>query len=171
MALKESVAAISAICSRLVFTCVPKSPEREMSTSSTTVSSRSSSNTFTYGARIRAVTFQSMLRTSSPHWYSRTSLKAMPRPLNAEWYSPAKTWWLSALVRISIFRTFFINSSGVMIRHARLDRASAYGTITVLRIFSIICSGVTFSASASYVRPIRCRRTSLQTALTSSGIT
>ena len=27
-----------------------------------------------------------------------------------EWYSPAKTWWLSALVRISIFLTFLRRS-------------------------------------------------------------
>ena len=92
MALKLSTAAISAMRSRLVCPSVPNKPERLTSTSSTTVSSRSSSNTFTYGLRRRAVTFQSMLRTSSPHWYSRTSLNAIPRPLNAEWYSPANIW-------------------------------------------------------------------------------
>ena len=54
--------------------------------------------------------FQSMLRTSSPYWYSRTSLKAIPLPLNAEWYSPAKIWWERAFVRISILRTFLSNS-------------------------------------------------------------
>ena len=105
IALKLSTAAISASRSRLVCTAVPKSPERLTSTRSTTVSSLSSSNTFTYGERRRAVTFQSMERTSSPQWYSRTSLNAMPRPLNAEWYSPAKIWWDRALVRISILRT------------------------------------------------------------------
>ena len=59
---------------------------------------------------MRAVTFQSMLRTSSPHWYSRTSLKAIPLPLKAEWYCPAKIWCESARVLISIFLTFFRRS-------------------------------------------------------------
>ncbi len=39
---------------------------------------------------MRAVTFQSMVRTSSPGWYWRTSEKAMPRPLKTEWYWPAE---------------------------------------------------------------------------------
>ena len=33
---------------------------------------------------MRDVTFQSMLRMSSPNWYSRTSENSMPRPLNTE---------------------------------------------------------------------------------------
>ena len=32
------------------------------------------------------VTFQSMLRISSPYWYSLTSLKAIPLPLKTQWY-------------------------------------------------------------------------------------
>ena len=40
-----------------------------MSTSSSTVISRSSTNSFTYGSSIRAVTFQSMSRMSSPGMY------------------------------------------------------------------------------------------------------
>ena len=107
---KESTAAISASSSRLDRPLVPKSREPLTSTSSITVSSRSSSKTLTYGARSRAVTFQSILRTSSPYWYSRTSLKAIPLPLNAEWYSPANIWWERAFVRISILRTFLSNS-------------------------------------------------------------
>ena len=35
---------------------------------------------------MRAVTFQSMMRISSPGWYCRTSENAMPRPLKTEWY-------------------------------------------------------------------------------------
>ena len=35
---------------------------------------------------MRADTFQSMARTSSPGWYGRTSSNAMPRPLKTEWY-------------------------------------------------------------------------------------
>ena len=38
---------------------------------------------------MRAVTFQSMMRISSPGWYCRTSENAMPRPLKTEWYWPA----------------------------------------------------------------------------------
>ena len=48
------------------------------------------------------MTFQSMLRMSSPYWYSRTSENVMPRPLNTEWYSPEKTSFTSPLVEISI---------------------------------------------------------------------
>jgi hypothetical protein len=33
---------------------------------------------------MRALTFQSIVRTSSPAWYSRTSLKARPWPLNTD---------------------------------------------------------------------------------------
>ena len=53
------------------------------------MSSRSSVKTLTYGSLMRAVTFQSMVRISSPGWYWRTSEKAMPRPLKTEWYWPA----------------------------------------------------------------------------------
>jgi hypothetical protein len=42
-------------------------------------------NIFTYASFMRALTFQSMKRTSSPAWYWRTSLNAMPRPLKTEW--------------------------------------------------------------------------------------
>src|SRR2546425_4387696 len=44
------------------------------------LSSRSSRYFLTYGAFIRAVTFQSMLRMSSPGSYSRTSSKSRPEP-------------------------------------------------------------------------------------------
>ena len=81
---KASTAAISAMKSLLFWDAVPKSPERLMSTSRTTVISLSSSKTLTYGECRRAVTFQSIFRTSSPYWYSLTSLKAMPLPLKAE---------------------------------------------------------------------------------------
>ena len=37
---------------------------------------------------MRAVTFQSMVRTSSPGAYSRTSANSMPRPLKTAWYAP-----------------------------------------------------------------------------------
>ena len=111
MALNAKMAAISVAISRLVRSVVPKSSEPLTSMSSITVSSRSSSNTLTKGRRKRAVTFQSMSRTSSPTWYSRTSEKAIPRPLKAEWYCPAKILLLNPRVFISIFRTCLNSSS------------------------------------------------------------
>jgi hypothetical protein len=59
------------------------------------------------GVPVRAVTFQSISRTSSPGEYSRTSSKSMPRPLKTEWYSPASASVTSRRVRSSIRRTFF----------------------------------------------------------------
>src|SRR4051812_19931891 len=50
---------------------------------------------------MRAVTFQSMDRTSSPGWYSRTSENSMPCPLNTERYSPVKSEFTSPRVRSS----------------------------------------------------------------------
>src|ERR1700686_2003231 len=39
---------------------------------------------------MRAVTRQSIVRTSSPYWYSRTSTNSTPRPLKTLSYSPAR---------------------------------------------------------------------------------
>ena len=47
----------------------------------------------------RAVARQSIERTSSPNWYSRTSENAIPRPLKTEWYSPENTWFTTPRVR------------------------------------------------------------------------
>src|SRR5438445_569308 len=52
------------------------------------LSSRSSRYFLTYGAFIRAVTFQSMLRISSPGSYSRTSSKSSPEPRKTLRYVP-----------------------------------------------------------------------------------
>ena len=64
---------------------LPNVPLALTSTASTTVSSRSSTNCLTCGRPVRAVTFQSMVRTSSPGTYSRTSANSIPRPLKEEW--------------------------------------------------------------------------------------
>src|SRR3984893_6952229 len=72
-----------------------------------TVSSRSSMYLRTYGSPIRAVTFQSMERTSSPKSYWRNSSKFMPRPLNTLWYWPAKAVSTKRRVRSSSLRIFF----------------------------------------------------------------
>src|SRR2546428_7295313 len=52
------------------------------------LSSRSSRYFLMYGRLIRAVTFQSMVRISSPGSYSRTSSKSRPRPRNTLRYVP-----------------------------------------------------------------------------------
>src|SRR5262245_30853247 len=69
----------------------PKSCDALTSTSSITVSSRSSTNRLICGSPVRAVTFQSIARTSSPGTYGRTSSNSMPRPLNTDRYAPAMT--------------------------------------------------------------------------------
>ena len=105
MALKASTALSSVMRSRFVCLRVPVELDPLTSSNRNTVSSRSSSNTLTYGWPMRAVTFQSMVRISSPCWYSRFSEKAMPRPLNALWYSPEKIRSLSPRVFSSTRRT------------------------------------------------------------------
>src|SRR5262249_28740887 len=82
---------------------------------SMSVSSRSSTNFFTNGWFMRAVTFQSMARTSSPGWYSRTSSKFIPCPLKTLWYWPPSVSLTSRLVRSSIWRIFLRISRGIMV--------------------------------------------------------
>ena len=67
--------------------CLSRS-EPERSSATTTVSSRSSSKRFTKVFPCRAVTFQSMDRTSSPGTYSRTSENSRPFPRKALRYAP-----------------------------------------------------------------------------------
>jgi len=61
-----STEAISAASSRLDCSTDPNNPEPLRSTTSMTVNSRSSENFLMNGWFIRAVTFQSIARTSSP---------------------------------------------------------------------------------------------------------
>jgi hypothetical protein len=82
---KTSRAAISAATSAFDCRASPASCDALRSTAISAVNSRSSANTFTNGSPIRAVTFQSIERISSPGWYGRTSENAIPRPLNTEW--------------------------------------------------------------------------------------
>ncbi len=51
---------------------------------------------------MRAVTFQSIERMSSPGWYSLTSSNSIPCPLKTLWYSPEKRSFTRRLVMISI---------------------------------------------------------------------
>ena len=63
---------------------------------------------------MRAVTFQSMERMSSPGLYGRTSANAMPRPLKTEWYWPAIRSRTRRSVTISILRICLSSSRGSM---------------------------------------------------------
>src|ERR1022692_3234245 len=63
---------------------------------------------------MRAETFQSIIRMSSPMMYCRTSENAIPRPLNTEWYCPAIRSRTSRWVTISIRRIRFKSSRGSM---------------------------------------------------------
>ncbi|GIT12883.1 MAG: hypothetical protein CM1200mP34_2890 [Verrucomicrobiales bacterium] len=119
MAENASTEANSAAISRLVCSTEPKKPEPLRSTNSISVSSRSSEYTFTNGWFIRAVTFQSIDRISSPGVYSRTSSKCRPCPLNALWYCPANVSVTSRLVQISIWRIFLRISLGIITAQTR----------------------------------------------------
>ena len=77
---KAKTAASSAAMSHLRQSTEPKPMEPETSTATMTVRSRSSTNSLTCGTPLRAVTFQSMVRMSSPGWYSRTCANSIPRP-------------------------------------------------------------------------------------------
>src|SRR6185295_11983200 len=55
-----------------------------------------------------------MTRISSPGWYWRTSEKAIPRPLNTEWYWPASISETTLRVVISSLRIRRMSSLGSM---------------------------------------------------------
>ena len=67
----------------LVTSAEPKSTLPDRSSRNQAVISRSSVNWRTCGTCSRAVTFQSMWRTSSWNWYSRRSARSMPAPRNS----------------------------------------------------------------------------------------
>jgi len=101
--------------------CVPepKSPDALTSTMRRSVSSRSSTNFFTNGRPARAVTFQSIVRTSSPGTvFAHYASKFMPRPLKTLLVLAGRVSVTSRWVRISIWRTFLRMSrvcSGVIV--------------------------------------------------------
>ena len=120
---------------------------------------------------MRAVTFQSMERTSSPGWYSRTSANSMPCPLNTERYSPVNSEFTRPRVRSSSSLTCAED-----LRRRRRARAGRLGAVTgrsdgFASTRVTMSSLVTSSASASYVGSTRWRSTSGAIALTSSGVT
>ena len=67
---------------RLLVVCEPKSTEALKSKRNQALISRSSVNWRTCGTCRRAVTFQSIWRTSSCSWYSRRSARSSPAPRN-----------------------------------------------------------------------------------------
>ena len=89
---------------------VPKSLDAEQSTIKRTLSSRSSTCSLIKTRPRRAVTFQSIARTSSPGWYSRTSENSIPRPLKTDRYSPLNSDSTSPRVRNSIRRNQAVTS-------------------------------------------------------------
>src|SRR4051812_41099690 len=72
------------------------------------------------GEPIRAVTFQSIDRTSSPGWYSRTSSNERPVPLKTEWYSPPNRVCTARRARSWRRRICRITSAGRMSPRLRL---------------------------------------------------
>src|SRR5262245_58160121 len=98
-----------------------------------TVSSRCSTNFLTYGRPMRAVTFQSIARMSSPARYSRTSTNSRPVPLNVDLYSPTNDALTILRVLSWIWRSFFRNSSESFEPRARGGRRSSSGRFAGLR--------------------------------------
>src|SRR3989338_5993004 len=74
----------------LDFARVPKRKLLDTSKRKTRVCSLSSLKSFTKGRSIRAETFQSIKRISSPGVYSLYSSKVIPEPLKAAAYWPEK---------------------------------------------------------------------------------
>src|SRR5437870_3347295 len=85
---RPTVAANSTASWRLRQRAVPQSSERLTSISSQASSPRSGRDSRTKGRSERAVTFHSIVRGSSPAWYSRTSLYSMPAPRRLDRSSP-----------------------------------------------------------------------------------
>ena len=68
---------------------VPKAIDGVRSSTTQVTSTRSARWTRTCGSRVRAVTFQSISRTSSPGTYGRICASSVPRPSSGERWSPA----------------------------------------------------------------------------------
>ncbi len=76
---------------------------------------------------MRADTFQSIVRYSSPGTYSRTSANSIPCPLNTDWYSPLNTVLTRPRVRSSISLTCRSSSRGTVVG---VEDAFMYGSRT-----------------------------------------
>jgi hypothetical protein len=91
---RKPIAAVAASASsRFSIAAVPKSMLAVPSSSVQISSSRSATSSRTCGSAVRAVTFQSIRRTSSPGWYALASAGSLPGPGNrprcSPWSSPS----------------------------------------------------------------------------------
>ena len=77
--------------SHLRRSAVPKVMDADVSSSSHVSTARSATWTRTCGSSVRAVTFQSIRRTSSPGTYGRTWASSVPSPCAHERWSPASS--------------------------------------------------------------------------------
>ena len=84
----------------------------ESSSTSSSVTSRSSTNFLRYGSPRRAVTFQSMSRTSSPNSYLTTWSNSMPLPLKVERYCPLRMFSTAWRTRHSRRRSSAMGAEG-----------------------------------------------------------
>ena len=84
-----SASATPSATSALRRSAVPKPIEGVRSSTIQLTRTRSASCTRTCASRVRAVTFQSISRTSSPGTYGRTCASSLPRPSRCERWSPA----------------------------------------------------------------------------------
>src|SRR3954452_14294073 len=88
---------------------VPKSTEGLRSSRNQHVSSRSSWKSRTCVTSVRAVTFQSIARVSSPGWYSRRLARSIPVPRNSVPYSP---WSRPSSLRTTVQSSRWTTRSG-----------------------------------------------------------
>ncbi len=100
---------------------VPNAIDGEVSSTIHVTSTRSARWTRTCGSVVRAVTFQSISRTSSPGTYGRTCASSVPRPSSAERWSPAS----SPSTRRAIVSSSALSSA----RGRAPGRAAAWGRL------------------------------------------
>ena len=129
IAASASTAQSSAARSSFVRGNAPTPCEALTSTTKSTVRSRSSRYLRITGTPVRAITFQSNERTSSPGTYGRSSSNSRPRPRKTAWYSPRNRSLTSRRALISIAFTRSSNSAGMLPgpsrRNPTLEAASA----------------------------------------------
>src|SRR5439155_509497 len=84
VATRPSASATPSATSAFRRSAVPNCIEADVSRTSQVTSTRSARCTRTCGSPVRAVTFQSIRRTSSPGTYGRTCASSVPTPIMAE---------------------------------------------------------------------------------------
>ena len=169
---------------------VPNVIDGETSRSSHVVRARSGTWTRTWGIVVRAVTFQSIRRTSSPGSYGRTWASSVPPPRSWARYSPGTR---PRIRRPTVTSSARRSASGVgpgpgcagergRASAARLMPSAHAATASTCPALSCgagttgtsrsrIMSAETSSASAAKLGTIRWRRTSWASSVTSDGMT